>query len=103
VLLITPVLLNESSSSVYFLFGGLALGTVVVLAAIMPETCGRSLENIQETFQGTTSAVLRQFLRTVSRVTKLPARTQVEDNEYPIGIAGSGNVPSLRAESESRS
>lgn len=86
-LLITPVLLNESSYSVYFLFGGLALGTVVVLAAIMPETCGRSLENIQETFQGTTSTFLVQALQTIMRFGKLPTRNGVEENEHSVDTA----------------
>ncbi|KAE9990649.1 hypothetical protein Vi05172_g7040 [Venturia inaequalis] len=51
VAMITPVLLTKSAYGVYFLFGGLALGTVAVLAAYMPETRGMSLENIQDAFQ----------------------------------------------------
>lgn len=47
---ITPVLLDKSAYGAYFLFGGLALGTVVVLGAYMPETRGRSLEDIQNGF-----------------------------------------------------
>ncbi|TEA16579.1 Sugar transport protein MST8 [Colletotrichum sidae] len=50
VAMITPILLDKSAYGAYFLFGGLALGTTVVLAAYMPETRGRSLENIQEAF-----------------------------------------------------
>jgi hypothetical protein len=50
VAILAPILLDASSFAAYFLFGGLALGTVVVLAAYMPETRGRSLEDIQEAF-----------------------------------------------------
>ncbi|KAF6804952.1 MFS sugar transporter [Colletotrichum sojae] len=50
VAIITPILLDKSAFGAYFLFGGLALGTTAVLAACMPETRGRSLENIQEAF-----------------------------------------------------
>ncbi|EOO03405.1 putative mfs sugar transporter protein [Phaeoacremonium minimum UCRPA7] len=50
VAILTPILLDKSAFGAYFLFGGLALGTVLVLAAYMPETRGRSLENIQEAF-----------------------------------------------------
>lgn len=46
----TPILLDKSAFGAYFLFGGLALGTVAVLAVYMPETRGRSLEDIQEAF-----------------------------------------------------
>ncbi|KAM0463319.1 hypothetical protein ACHAO4_000032 [Trichoderma viride] len=50
VAILTPILLKRSAYSAYFLFGGLALVTVAVLALYMPETRGRSLENIQEAF-----------------------------------------------------
>ena len=46
----TPIFLAKSSYGAYFLFGGLSLFTVIVLAIYMPETQGRSLESIQETF-----------------------------------------------------
>lgn len=49
--IITPILLSKSAFGAYFLFGFLALGTVAVLAACMPETRGQSLESIQEAFQ----------------------------------------------------
>jgi hypothetical protein len=49
--MITPILLAKSAFGAYFLFGGLALGTVAVLAAYMPETRGQSLESIQEAFR----------------------------------------------------
>ncbi|POS77345.1 hypothetical protein DHEL01_v204268 [Diaporthe helianthi] len=50
VAMITPILLDKSAFSAYFLFGGLALFTVAVLGAYMPETRGRSLEDIQQAF-----------------------------------------------------
>jgi hypothetical protein len=48
---LTPIVLSKSSFGVYFLFGGLALGTVIVLALFMPETKGKSLESIQLAFE----------------------------------------------------
>lgn len=51
VAMVTPVLLSKSAYGAYFLFGGLALSTVAVLAAYMPETRGMSLEDIQGAFQ----------------------------------------------------
>ena len=47
---ITPVLLARSSSGVYFLFGGSSFLTVAVCIMYMPETEGRDLETIGETF-----------------------------------------------------
>jgi len=44
----TPIFLANSSFGAYFLYGFLILGTVIFLAAYMPETQGRSLEDIQE-------------------------------------------------------
>jgi hypothetical protein len=49
--MVTPILLSKSAYGAYFLFGGLALSTVAVLAAYMPETRGMSLEDIQDAFQ----------------------------------------------------
>ena len=57
VAIITPILLSKSAYGAYFLFGFLALGTVSVLAACMPETRGRSLEDIQMAFQTSGSPV----------------------------------------------
>jgi hypothetical protein len=48
---ITPILLDASASGAYFLFAGVVFLTVVVLSFIMPETRGRSLENIQAEFR----------------------------------------------------
>ncbi|KAK2038457.1 general substrate transporter [Colletotrichum somersetense] len=51
VALITPILLSASAYGAYFLFGALTVLTVVVLTVFMPETRGRSLENIQSEFR----------------------------------------------------
>jgi hypothetical protein len=66
VAMLTPILLDKSAYGAYFLFGGLALGTVMVLGAYMPETRGRSLEDIQNAFhhQG---PQLRSVARRVGR------------------------------------
>ncbi|KAL9120962.1 MAG: hypothetical protein Q9187_002481 [Circinaria calcarea] len=50
VALTTPIFLARSSYGAYFLFGGLSLFTVAVLAILMPETKGQSLESIQDGF-----------------------------------------------------
>ncbi|KAL2849111.1 putative transporter [Aspergillus pseudodeflectus] len=47
---ITPVLLPRSSFSVYFLFCGCTLLTVVACAVCMPETKGRALKSIADSF-----------------------------------------------------
>ncbi|KAF3760898.1 putative MFS sugar transporter [Cryphonectria parasitica EP155] len=58
VAILTPILLDKSAFGAYFLFGGLALFTVAVLGACMPETRGRSLEDIQQAFHQPTLASL---------------------------------------------
>ncbi|KAI1383693.1 putative MFS sugar transporter [Hypoxylon trugodes] len=64
VAIMTPILLEASAFGAYFLFGGLALGTVAVLAVYMPETRGRSLESIQEAFHRPAAlSSLTQLLR----------------------------------------
>ena len=50
VALTTPIILAHTSYGLYFLFGGSTLLTVVVCAVKMPETRGRSLEEIDEAF-----------------------------------------------------
>ena len=47
----TPIFLASSSSGVYFLFGGAALVTVAVCIFWMPETRGKSLEEIDASFR----------------------------------------------------
>ncbi|KKK17499.1 hypothetical protein AOCH_003879 [Aspergillus ochraceoroseus] len=51
VALTTPILLSKSSFGAYFLFGGCSLITAVVCAMFMPETKGRSLDEIEEAFK----------------------------------------------------
>lgn len=51
VAIMTPVFLANSSFGVYFLFGGICLVTVGVLAVTMVETRGQSLEAIQIAIQ----------------------------------------------------
>ena len=47
----TPILLARSSYGAYFLFGGCTLLTVIVCFVFMPETKGRSLDEIEEAFK----------------------------------------------------
>jgi hypothetical protein len=47
----TPIFLAHSTYGVYFFFGGAALLTVVVCAFFMPETRGRTLEDIDASFR----------------------------------------------------
>ena len=51
VALATPVLLAKSSFAAYFLFGGCTLLTAIVCAVFMPETKGKSLDEIEDIFQ----------------------------------------------------
>ncbi|KAF2665645.1 general substrate transporter [Microthyrium microscopicum] len=75
VAILTPLFLAKSAFGAYFLFGFLALGTVSVLAAYMPETRGRSLENIQEAFHrpvaaGWPSQLRKRFTKSRSSGTR---------------------------------
>src|ERR1700760_3214995 len=65
--MITPILLSKSAFGAYFLFGGLALGTVAVLTMYMPETRGQSLESIQGAFS---RPVLKNWHHFISRRVK---------------------------------
>ncbi|CAH0054751.1 unnamed protein product, partial [Clonostachys solani] len=67
VALITPVLLNASAFGAYFLFSGLALFTVGVLVIHMPETRGRSLEDIQASFSRPAQGLLSNLFRRQAR------------------------------------
>jgi DNA-directed RNA polymerase III subunit RPC2 len=62
VALITPILLSKSSFGVYFLFGGCSMTTAVVCAFFMPETKGRSLDDIEDAF-GSRSARHRSLTK----------------------------------------
>lgn len=61
--MLTPIFLDKSAFGAYFLFGGLALFTVAVLGAYMPETRGRSLEDIQQAFHQPALSSLASKLR----------------------------------------
>lgn len=74
VALTTPVLLAKSTYAVYFLFGGCTLFTISVCYLFMPETKGRSLEEIEEAFRARKPGVL------FSRVNRLWKRTRIEPN-----------------------
>lgn len=65
--MLTPILLDKSAFGAYFLFGGLALFTVAVLGACMPETRGRSLEEIQQAFHQPALESLTSRLRSLAR------------------------------------
>lgn len=51
VALTTPILLSRSSFGAYFLFGGCTIVTVIVCALLMPETKGKSLDEIEQAFR----------------------------------------------------
>ena len=51
VALTTPVLLSRSNSAAYFFWAGCLLLTAVVCAIFMPETKGRSLDEIEMAFR----------------------------------------------------
>lgn len=55
VALTTPILLSRSRFGAYFLFGGCTIITVLVCAVFMPETKGKSLDEIEEAFRQSTS------------------------------------------------
>jgi hypothetical protein len=75
VAILTPILLDKSAYGAYFLFGALALGTVAVLAVYMPETRGRSLEDIQDAFHTPGLKSLSGYLR------RRAPRSGVSDND----------------------
>jgi hypothetical protein len=90
--MITPILLTKSAFGAYFLFGGLALGTVAVLAAYMPETRGQSLESIQEAFRRPMVKSWNLFASHRSHGTSNPEIHQDVDQE---GIRMSSLYPQL--------
>jgi hypothetical protein len=47
----TPIFLAHSSYGVYFLFGGASALTAIVAVFFMPETRGKSLEDIDASFR----------------------------------------------------
>ncbi|QKX54586.1 uncharacterized protein TRUGW13939_01673 [Talaromyces rugulosus] len=71
VALVTPILLSKSSFAIYFMFGGCVLLTSFICALSMPETRGKSLEEIEEVFKRTSGSTRLMNLR------KLVARTTI--------------------------
>jgi hypothetical protein len=64
--LVTPTLLAKSAYGAYFLFGGCALATALVCMLVMPETRGKTLEEIEAAFgkrRGGGALGRRGFLR----------------------------------------
>lgn len=68
VALVTPQLLAQSTYGAYFLFGSCTLATALVCWAFMPETRGRSLDDIEEAFHGSkVPGGLRDLAKTLRR------------------------------------
>jgi hypothetical protein len=102
VAILTPILLSKSAFGAYFLFGFLALGTVVVLAAYMPETRGRSLESIQEAFQR--PPILNSWAHHLRKFSsKLSPRGQTMSSSVSLelsAIVSEGQVGSISIEAD---
>lgn len=84
----TPVFLQHSSSGIYFMFGAASLLTVVVCATEMPETKGKTLEDIDKAFEHSdegqqTSVRVRvvKLLRKWQRHSLDQRRAPVEEHE----------------------
>ncbi len=67
VALVTPILLQSSSFGAYFLFGGCSLFTAIVCVMFMPETKGRSLDEIEDAFKSKVAGT-QGFAKAVRRV-----------------------------------
>ncbi|KAK6074014.1 polyol transporter 2-like protein 1 [Seiridium cupressi] len=101
VAILTPILLDKSAFGAYFLFGGLALGTVAVLAAYMPETRGRSLEEIQEAFHQpglkSVTQYVRRRVRRDSNIAGDPIELRASENVVQsIPTSSRSSLPGLR-------
>ncbi|KAF1993729.1 general substrate transporter [Amniculicola lignicola CBS 123094] len=100
----TPVFLARSAFGAYFLFGFLSLGTVAVLASNMPETRGKSLEDIQSAFQqqrpvvGSWLSGLRKWFERmgISPLTVGLVGNDITTERSDIEIADFGHVVSRR-------
>lgn len=79
VALTTPILLSKSSFGAYFLFGGCSLITAAVCALYMPETKGRSLDEIEDAFKSKTVKSW-SFMKTVRPI----ARRAPENIRMPV-------------------
>ncbi|KAE8152449.1 general substrate transporter [Aspergillus avenaceus] len=71
VALTTPILLSKSSFGAYFLFGGCTLITAIICAVFMPETKGRSLDEIEEAFKSR-SLRSQSFMKAIRPFTRKP-------------------------------
>ncbi|KAF2466628.1 putative transporter [Lindgomyces ingoldianus] len=67
VALTTPILLDRSTFGAYFLFGGCTLLTAVVCLIWMPETKGKSLDEIEAAFSHKAPGT-RTFFRSIRRL-----------------------------------
>lgn len=67
VALTTPVLLSKSSFVVYFLFAGCSFLTVAVCFLFMPETKGKSLEEVEAAFHQRSKISVTRSLRNLFR------------------------------------
>ncbi|KAF9886651.1 hypothetical protein FE257_011291 [Aspergillus nanangensis] len=69
VALTTPILLSKSSFGAYFLFAGCTLITSLVCAVFMPETKGKSLDEIEEAFKSKSlgSGTFKKCLRLLTK------------------------------------
>ncbi|KAG9229899.1 general substrate transporter [Amylocarpus encephaloides] len=80
----TPIFLAHSSFGVYFLWGSFALITVVVCALFMPETRGKSLEEIDASFKHTGHDVEKIDTPLVSSSTSVKPNTVICAKEAGI-------------------
>ncbi|KAI9847192.1 MAG: hypothetical protein M1837_003055 [Sclerophora amabilis] len=83
---ITPVLLSRSSSGAYFLFGGALMLTVAVSVLCMPETRGRDLEAIGETFglhKASDMPVVRGLTNLGSRIKRMVGTDRGPRRRFP--------------------
>ena len=63
VALTTPILLDRSRFGAYFLFGGCTLLTAIVCIIWMPETKGKSLDEIEQAFARRSSPAKKSVFR----------------------------------------
>lgn len=84
----TPIFLAHSSFGVYFLFGGASLLTVAVCALKMPETQGKTLEEIEEAFHhdkggssASVKAMMSKGMKKLQSHRSVPWRAETEEHE----------------------
>jgi sugar porter (SP) family MFS transporter len=73
VALITPIILDKTSSGIYFMFGGFLLLTIGVSLVYMPETKGKDLEDISRDVasqKASNAPVVKAFKALVSTLTR---------------------------------